>query len=86
VSPTTIHAKIRYSCLGVLYMPGLSELVFISAGNPAAYVPPASPATTFPFTMKSLFSNNAQVFYKPGSLSVSSGGSVTNARRKARRT
>jgi hypothetical protein len=68
-------------------MPGLSELVFISAGNPTAYVPPAAaPFPAYPFTMKSLFSNNAQVFYKPGSLSVSSGGSVTNARRKASRT
>jgi len=65
-------------------MPGLSELKFVSTGNPAAYVPPATPATAFPFTMKSLFSNNAQVFYKPGSLSTS--GSVTNARRKATRT
>jgi len=67
-------------------MPGLAELKFVSAGNPTAFVPPHAPATTFPFTMKSLFSNNAQVFYKPGSLSVSSGGSVTNSRRKARRT
>ena len=59
-------------------MPGLAELKFISAGN-AAFVLPTT------FSMKSLFSNNAQVYYKPGSLSVSSGGSVVNARRKARR-
>ena len=65
-------------------MPGLSELQFVSSGNPQAYL--RAPALAFPFTMKSLFSNNAQVFYKPGSLSTSSGGSVTNARRKASRT
>jgi hypothetical protein len=66
-------------------MPGLSDLTFISSGNPTAYVRPVAPALTFPFTMKSLFSNNAQVFYKPGSLSVSSGGTVVNAGRKAKR-
>ena len=67
-------------------MPGLTELKYVSAGNADAYVAPTStPALSFPFTMKSLFSNNAQVFYKPGSLSVSSGGTVVNARRKAKR-
>jgi hypothetical protein len=63
----------------------LSELVYISPGNPGAFLPPAAPAVTYPMTMKSLFSNNAQVFYKPGSQSVSSGGTVVNARRKAKR-
>lgn len=69
-----------------IYMPGLSELKYISTGSSTAYVPPSIPATAFPFTMKSLFSNNAQVFYKPGSLSSSSGGTVINARRKGMRT
>lgn len=65
---------------------GLTQLVYISSGNPSAYVPPAAPATAFPMTMKSLFSNNAQVFYKPGSLSTASSGTVVNAGRKAKRT
>lgn len=61
-------------------MPGLSELTYISPGT-AAFLP----KLPYPFSMKSHFSNNAQVYYKPGSLSVSSGGSVVNARRKAQR-
>jgi hypothetical protein len=37
--------------------------------------------------MRSLFTNNAQVYYKRGSLSTGSGGSgVTNSRIKKRRT
>ncbi len=40
-----------------------------------------------PFSMSSLFTNNAQVYYKPGSLSTGGGGSgVTNCRIKQRRT
>ncbi len=35
--------------------------------------------------MKSLFSNNAAVYYKPGSDSVSRGGTVRNARAKMRK-
>jgi len=38
-----------------------------------------------PFWMGSLFSNNAQVYYKPHSFSSGSGG-VTNSRAKKRRT
>ena len=39
------------------------------------------------FSMGSLFTNNAQVYYKPGSLSTGGGGSgVTNCRIKQRRT
>jgi hypothetical protein len=68
-------------------MPGLSELVYISPGNSAAYVPPLAPAPAFPVTMKSLFSNNAQVFYKPGNFgSVGGVGGVVNGGRKAKRT
>jgi hypothetical protein len=68
-------------------MPGLSDIKFISPGNPTTYVRPAAPPAmaAFPFTMASLFSNNAKVFYQPGSLSVSSGGTVVNAGRKAKR-
>lgn len=39
------------------------------------------------FSMGSLFTNNAQVYYKPNSLSTGGGGSgVTNSRHKQRRT
>jgi len=39
------------------------------------------------FSMRSFFTNNAQVYYKPHSLSVGSGGSgVRNSRYKKRRT
>jgi hypothetical protein len=68
-------------------MPGLSELVYISPGSRTAYVPPFVTATAFPFTMKSLFTNNAQVFYKPGNFgSVGGVGGVVNGGRKAKRT
>ena len=49
--------------------------------------PPAPPAITTRFSMHSVFTNNAQVYYKRGSLSTGSGGSgVTNSRIKKRRT
>jgi hypothetical protein len=39
------------------------------------------------FSMRSLFTNNAQVYYKPHSLSTGGGGSgVRNSRIKQRRT
>lgn len=39
------------------------------------------------FSMRSLFTNNAQVYYKPGSLSTGGGGSgVKNSRHKQRKT
>jgi hypothetical protein len=47
--------------------------------------PPPQPTPSF--SMRSLFTNNAQVYYKPGSLSTGGGGSgVTNSRIKQRRT
>jgi hypothetical protein len=47
------------------------------------YIPPPPPR----FSMFSLFTNNAQVFYKSHSLSTGSGGSgVRNSRHKQRRT
>lgn len=36
--------------------------------------------------MQSLFTNNAQVFYKPHSLAVGGPGTVVNSRHKARKT
>jgi hypothetical protein len=38
------------------------------------------------FSMKSLFSNNAQVLYKSHSLSIGGSGTVVNSRTKAKRT
>jgi hypothetical protein len=51
--------------------------------------PPPSPPAEQPrrFYMGSLFTNNAQVYYKPNSLSTGGGGSgVKNSRHKQRRT
>lgn len=49
--------------------------------------PPPAPAAPRRIYMGSLFTNNAQVFYKPGSLSTGGGGSgVKNSRHKQRRT
>jgi len=53
------------------------------------FVPPRPPAPQpqWRFPLKSLFTNNAQVYYKPHSLSTGSGGSgVTNQRLKKRKT
>ena len=52
---------------------------------PAPAPPPPTP--THSFSMRSLFTDNAQIYYKRGSLSTGSGGSgVTNSRIKKRRT
>lgn len=50
--------------------------------------PPQPQPQSYPLFIKgSLFTNNAQVYYKPNSLSTGSGGSgVTNSRHKQRRT
>jgi len=37
------------------------------------------------FTMKSIFSNNSNVYYKPGSLASGGVGTVINSRNKSRR-
>jgi hypothetical protein len=50
-------------------------------------VPPAPPATpTIKMNMRSLFSNNAQVFYKPHSLAPGGTGGVKNYRKKSKKT
>lgn len=50
------------------------------------YTPPPPPPPPL-FSMRSLFTDNAKVYYKPGSLSTGGGGSgVTNSRIKQRRT
>ena len=49
--------------------------------------PPPAPQAPRLLSMRSLFTDNAQVFYKPGSLSTGGGGSgVKNSRHKQRRT
>ena len=54
---------------------------------PAPPTPTPTPTPLPSFSMRSLFTNNAQVYYKRGSLSTGSGGSgVTNSRIKKRRT
>jgi hypothetical protein len=51
------------------------------------YVAPTTTTTTSRFSMKSLYTNNAQVYYKPHSLSTGGGGSgVKNHRHKQRKT
>jgi hypothetical protein len=57
------------------------EPTVLTAVNPSNHQIMAVPR----MSMKSLFSNNAQVFYKPHSLSSGSGG-VTNSRLKKRKT
>jgi hypothetical protein len=59
----------------------------LTNSNPqsAAPKPKPTPVAAPRMSMKSLFSNNAQVFYKPHSLSTGSGG-VTNYRAKQRKT
>ena len=51
--------------------------------TPISGLPPLS--IPRPFSMNSFFTNNAQVYYKPHSLSTGSGG-VRNSREKKRRT
>jgi hypothetical protein len=53
--------------------------------NLISYVPNPQPPPFF--SMRSLFTDNAQVYYKPHSLSTGSGGSgVRNSRKKQRKT
>jgi len=44
------------------------------------------PGVNRPFSMTSLFTNNAQVYYKPHSLASGGTGTVKNCRHKARKT
>jgi hypothetical protein len=66
-----------------------SNLVTNVAGAPTAPEPPPTPPPSFtpPTNMKkSLFSNNAMVYYKSGSLAPGGVGGVGNASIKARKT
>jgi len=67
-------------------MPTINSNGYIQFWNPV----PAITSKTLPkpraFMMKSLFSNNSLVCYKPGSLSMGTGGTVRNLSVKSRRT
>lgn len=71
----------------------------MSSAQPYPYIQFTNPVSTSPsffspnlpvipakFSMQSLFSDNSLVCYKNHSLSVSSGGTVVNARHKGRKT
>lgn len=63
----------------------VGNFVYILGGVGGQLNTPPPPGQTF--SMRSLFTNNSQVFYKPNSLSTGSGGSgVRNYRTKQRRT
>ena len=51
-----------------------------------AYVPTPPPPPTISFNMRSLFTNNAQVYYKPHSLAPGGIGGVKNYRIKSKKT
>lgn len=51
--------------------------------SPGVIIPNRPPSF---YLMRSLFANNAQVYYKPHSLAAGGVGGVKNSRRKARRT
>ena len=66
--------------------PHKPKMPYIEFSNPVRFsfskTLPQPPA----FSMKSLFSNNAQVCYKPHSLSYGGVGTMRNSRAKARKT
>lgn len=59
---------------------------YIEFSNPVSVKFSKTLPPTSPFSMKSLFSNNAQVCYKSHSLSYGGVGTMRNARAKARKT
>ena len=59
---------------------------YIEFSNPVSIQFSKTLPPTPPFSMKSIFSNNAQVCYKPHSLSYGGIGTMRNARVKARKT
>lgn len=58
---------------------------YIQFSNPVSVTFTTIPAMK-PMTMKSLFSNNSAVYYKPGSLVSGGVGTVRNARMKWKNT
>jgi len=54
--------------------------------NPVKNIPSIIVPTPKPFSMQSIFSNNAQVVYKQGSLAAGGVGTVKNSRMKSKKT
>ena len=59
---------------------------YIQFTNPVSIPFSKTLPTTNPLSMTSLFSNNAQVLYKPNSLSYGGVGTIRNGRVKVRKT
>jgi hypothetical protein len=59
---------------------------YIQFSNPVKNIQSNTMPTVKPFSMKSMFSNNAQVIYKPGTLAPGGVGTVKNSRMKATKT
>ena len=65
----------------------MADLSFL--GNATSYLtvpPPPTPTNTIQRMFTSLYTNNAQVYYKSNSLASCGVGTVRNSRMKARRT
>jgi len=67
-------------------MPVVNSNGYIQFWNPVPAITSKRLPKTRPFMMKSLFSDNSLVCYKPGSLSMGTGGTVRNLSVKSRRT
>lgn len=59
---------------------------YIQFTNPVKNIPSTIMPIPKPFSMKSMFSNNAQVVYKPGTLAPGGIGTVKNSRMKSIKT
>lgn len=81
--PYTVGDTLNGSDFGVYFL--YPQSTFTSPSPTPSSASPTPP--TRMITMRSLFTNNAQVFYRPHSLSTGSGGSgVRNSRHKQRKT
>lgn len=72
--------------VGTLGSTVVNNTVYTTPSVPTPPEPPPPPPAPVKKPHKSLFSNNAMVFYKPGSLTPGGVGGVGNASVKARRT
>jgi hypothetical protein len=59
---------------------------YIQFSNPVKNIPSNIIPKPKPFSMKSIFSNNAEVVYKPGTLAPGGVGTVKNSRMKSKKT
>lgn len=67
-------------------MTSINSNGYIQFWNPVPAITSKTLPKHRPFMMKSLFSDNSLVCYKPGSLSMGTGGTVRNLSVKSRRT